>query len=221
MASFREARMSRTAQVLSAVAMASIVAGCGSSGGGPDAGPLVDAGFHYTTLSVGTATFTGALSGTWGATALAFSIPMGFPLADGGNSGPYVYFQITSAISSPGPSWGCQFLLFSSTTLDAGEYTPTNTDWPICDIIIFLPDGGTGDEWFAGLGGTFAPPNTFDLELTSPGPAGGSSSYTNWDDPSATLTAYLAPNPGQTEGVTITATVAPPPCPTYCAPGPP
>jgi hypothetical protein len=214
--------MSRTRQILAGVAAASIVAGCGTTPEGPDAGPLVDAGFHYTALSVGTATFGGALTGTFGATALGFSVPMGFQLLDGGNSGPYVYFQIGSAVGATGPSWGCRFELFPSTTLDAGFYTPTNVSQLLCDIIIFLPDGGTGDEWFAGLGDSFQPPNIFDLNLTSPGPASTFSSASNWDDPSASVSVYLAPSPGQTEGgVVITATVAPPPCPTYCAPGPP
>jgi hypothetical protein len=219
MASFRGARMSRTAQILSAVLVASIVAGCGTTTERPDAGPLVDAGFHFTAPSVGTATFGGALTGTFGATALGFSETTGFPLLDGGNSGPYVYFQITNALESAGPSWGCSFELFSTTELDPGSYTPANVNELDCVIIIYLPDGGTGEQWFANLEGGFEP-NIFDLNLTSPGPA--RHSPPDWADPSATVSVYLAPSPGENDGgVVITATVAPPPCPTYCAPGPP
>ncbi len=217
--------MSRMAQILSTVGVASIVAGCGSTGGGPDAGPLVDAGFHYTELSAGTATFAGGLTGTVAATGFAFSVPTGYLLGDGGNSGPYVYIQISNALSenTTGPNFACSFELYDSTTLDVGIYTPANVDQLLCFVIVPLPDGGTGDQWWDGFGGAFGPPNIFELELTSPGPASGFSSGTNWFDPSATLTAYLAssgyltPPADETEGVILNATVAPPPCPTYCA----
>ncbi len=187
--------MKRTAHLLSAVAMAFGVAGCGSTEGGVDGGPPGDAGFHYTALSTGTATFAGGLTGTVAATAFAFSNPMGgLVLPDGGISGPYVYVQISSALSedATAPNFGCSFHLDDTTTLDAGTYTPANVDQLGCFVVVPLPDGGTGDQWWGGYGAPFGPSNIFELQLASPGPATVFSSGTQWFDPSATLSVYLA-----------------------------
>jgi hypothetical protein len=219
------ARMSRPSQILSAVAIAGLVAGCSSAEQSSDAGP--DAGFHYTGLSVGSATFAGGLTGTVAANGFAFSMSTGYPLLDGGNSGPYVYVQISDdPQNTTGTNFSCAFNLYGI-TLDAGVFTPANVDQLLCFVVVSLPDGGTGDQWWGGYGGPFGPPNTFELELTSPGPASVSSSGTNWFDPSATLSVYLASSApltapaDETQGVILVVTVAPRPCPTYCAPGPP
>jgi hypothetical protein len=217
-------RNSRTRQLLRGVAAAFIVAGCGSTPGVPDGGALVavDSGFHYTELSAGTATFGGALTGTFPATAFGFSNSAGFLLLDGGNSGPYVSFEIGNAINASGPLWVCTFELLPSTTLDVGPYAPTNVSSLVCEVVIILPDGGPGDIWSSGPSDSFGAPNIFELSLTSPGPESSFSSGSTWNDPSASVLIYLAPSPDQSDGgVAITATVAPPPCPRFCAPNSP
>jgi hypothetical protein len=207
--------MTRTPQLLSAVASACLVAGCSTEGTS-----AVDAGFHYTQLSAGTATLSGAFTGTWEANGFAFLVEKGFLLLDGGTSGPYIYVQVSSAPTAPPPFFGCSFELFQSTTLDAGVYTPDNVSDLSCNVIVFPTDGGTESEFWGNLGGTLAPASIFQLQLTSPGPESVFSSGANWYDPTATLSMYLAPSPGQTQGVVVSVTVAPPTCPVGCAPGP-
>jgi len=208
--------MNRTFQILSAVVWASIVAGCGtSSDAGLDAG--VDAGFHYTRLSEGTAILSGAVTGTAGANAFAFYNPIVFPLPDGGNYGPSVYFQVSNAVPpAPGPDFGCGFRLLLRTTLEAGIYTPSNVSELQCTAEN-VPDGGGDPEFWGNVGVDFGPPSAFALVLTSPGPVDSYSSGANWNDPSGTAYVYMAPGPGQTEGFGFSVTFAPPPCPAYCA----
>jgi hypothetical protein len=210
--------MNRPAQILGAVALAYLGGACGSgTGPEPDAGLLLDAGFHYTALSQGIATLSGAFTGTASVDGFAFSIPTGFPLLDGGNSGPYVYAQVSNAVPASGPSFGCSFNLYFSTTLDAGIYTPTNVRDLQC-IAEYDPADGGASEFWGNIGVAFGPPSVFEWNLTSPGPASVFSSGTNWFDPSGTIYVYMAPGPEQVNGFGFSVTVAPPPCPAYCAP---
>jgi hypothetical protein len=213
--------MNRTTQILGAVALAYLGAGCGASPEAePDAGPLVGVGFHHSGLSQGTATLSGAFTGTANAVGFAFSIPTGFLLPDGGNSGPYIYVQVSNALPSSGPSFGCTFLLYFSTALGAGIYTPTNVSGLQCTAEYDPADGGTSEFW-GNIGDAFGPPSVFELNLTSPGPADVSSSGTNWFTPSGTVSVYMAPGPEQVEGFGFDVTVAPLPCPPFCAPNSP
>ena len=213
--------MNGALRILAAVAWASL-AGCSTGTGpdagtdaGPDAGISMDAGFHYTDFSQGTAVLSGDIAGTWGADSLAEYHTSGFTFVDGGNSGPYVYLQFgdTNYVKNVYPWFGCRFFLFATTTLDAGIYTPGNVSYVSCWAVNSTDDGGTEIEWgTAGLP-TFAPPNTFMADVISPGPVSlvdQSGGY--WQDPTATFEVYLTPVPPATgQGVTLSVTVAPPP----------
>ena len=198
-------------------------AACGTgTGTGPtqlkvaDAGPPVDAGFYYTRPSIGAATFSGAISGTWSAEGLASASSLAFALPDGGSSGAYVSFVVVDTTDLSGdagnPQFSCSFLLFSTPTLPTGALTLRDVSSISCAVIV--TDGGIEQDW--GF-----EPSAFEMNISSTGPSNTVGTETIWLDPSVSLSVSLAPNPaGPGAGVSFLITLAPPPCPTYCAPNP-
>ena len=207
----RGGRMDRTAQILSVVAVASIVAGCTTGA------------THYTQASSGTVTFTGAVTGTGLAVSTA-SYPNRLPLPDGGTSDALGWIFLPVGDASPNEA-RCSFYLTSTTAPSMGVLTEADVSGLSCSVS--APGAAGSLEIWGGDWGTsyFEAPSTFEVTISSPGPeTDDPPSGTFWKDPTATLTVYIAPGPGnpsQTEGVGFSVTVAPPPCPTYCAPGPP
>jgi len=200
--------MKSAAHILGTIAMVYVLAGCSSAGE-----PGVDAGFHYTETSGGTATLTGAVSGAWAVAASASTGAWRLMLPDGGFSVSSVQFALSSLTANP--SFGCLVYLPTS-SLQTGTLTPADVTALYCSLLV--ADGGTTQFWGNLDGTAFEPPNAFELNISSVGPVRFNGTF--WSNPSATLTMNLAAYPGPGEAVGFSVTVAPPPCPTYCAPGP-
>jgi hypothetical protein len=214
--------MNRAALIVAALA----VLRCGS-GASPmestvvDAGPRTDAGFYYTTQSGGTASFAGAVTGAWPAIASAQYETTPLLLPDGGSSGPYVLFILTGAdnFTASGDQgnfeFGCTVFILNTTALQTGLLAPADVSFLYCGVI--LTDGGISEYW--DNQGAFGLPNTFELNIISPGPETDLDQYgALFLDPTATLNVHLAPDPGPGEGVSFSVTVTPPACPPSCAP---
>lgn len=194
--------MNSAARIIGVVAAASLV-GCNTGTGldaGTDAGP--DAGTVYGIESVGTATFTGAETGTYPAVGFAwyssyweFSVDGGYQLAFtvvASPNGPPYFPAFTCGVSLPGEA------------LEVGDFTVTNVRF--CGI--FDPRGAS-QSWYG---------STVELNVGSTGPVQGLGppffdGGSEWSNPTATLTVDLLPYPDNPApydaGVSVTVMVAP------------
>ncbi len=140
---------------------------------------------------------------------------------DGGMAGSLSWTLVTTG-SSANPEFACSFTLFSTPTLPTGILTGNDVSYASCEFI-FVTGAGTEEDWGGAWGSaSFEPPGFFELNIRSAGPVttllGDAGAI--WLDPTATLTVYLEPGPGQTEGVGVSVTVVPPACPPNCIPNP-
>jgi hypothetical protein len=208
--------MNRGTRALRAGVVASLMGCSAGTGTGTDAGTPSDAGFHYTIPSQGTATFSGDLTGTWGVSAIA-TIERSAPQPPGPCSLSWFALVLNDTNAQGSPHFACTVVNCSFPIIDGGVYTSSNSQ---VDCLVTDVEGGTEVDWGdAAL--PVAPPSTFELQLTSLGPLTYGDEVAYWNQPSATFTVYLAPNPpGTGQGVSFSGTVAPPACPMYCAPGP-
>jgi hypothetical protein len=177
--------------------------GCGTSPGNP----AVDAGTQIGTFSFGTATFSGAFTGT--DQAIAFADYNNFVGAVPSDGGTFVYLQLcdSSGVNGryTGPSYFCDFT-FSGTLLQPGHYTPADVIGYSCGVI-FETDAGVDEFWTQ---------STFALDITATGPLlGNDGGIPYWPIPTVSLSAQLVAvdelNPTDA-GLSFTATVAPPDC---------
>jgi hypothetical protein len=183
----------------------------------PDAG-APDAGFTYTMSSVGIATFTGAVTGTAAVFSNAGYNGFPYPEPDGGTASGSLEWSLSTQDISANPRFACGFTLVSTPTLPTGIVTGNDATYASCEFI-YVPDGGTEQDWGGEWGSvSFKPPGFLEVNIrsTGPGTAFSGDGGTIWLDPTATLDVYLEPGPGQAEGVGISVTVVPPACPPNC-----
>jgi hypothetical protein len=186
-------RMTRTGRILGAVALTSL-AGCSSTSTGTDVG--YDGG-----TSIGTATLSGAVTGTVPITAIAALSPS----IDGGS---YLYLTLNPPLEYPNPDpnpyFSCAAELPGS-SLVAGSFT-ARVEINACRA--YFSSFRSFQDWEVG--------STIVVTITSPGPA-----YPNyglplfenyWPYPSGSLTVNLATYLPYAYSVeTIAVTFGPPP----------
>ena len=147
----------------------------------------MSSGLYYYALSVGSAVFIGAFTGTWFATGSAAYSDWASIARDGGNN---LGFTLVAGgdVLDGGPEFTCDCVL-PGTSLQAGSFSASDVSELSCQVIVFPLDGGyEGWQLVA---------SSFELTIGSPGPSftlddddGG----VEWAHPTATISVTLAPD---------------------------
>jgi len=188
--------MSKAARAVGPVAVA-FLAACGS-GTGPDAGTTAE---YDGGMSFGTATLSGAATGTAPVTAWVVASRD----SDGGST---LNFSVGGQAQLPAPFFYCSGS-FPGSSLVPGSFTPPELDER--DLGCALLEGT--DQAFQ----AWQVVTAFVLNINSPGPAYPTNtccadSPPFWPYPSGSLTVTLAPYPEYTYGnATVNVTFGPPP----------